>query len=317
LNPGDMFQVDPETVMFATGAPKNKQSPAKEPKAASEESGETQVEAAESAEATEEGEATATSEADSVKIEDAEIAEAAEAETGLEEWKAPKRELWKTIRAAKGLLSTGAEKLSVKQKKELRSFYSNAKKLVSKAGRSSSSADDIMRQLQELVEKKNASAAKYNEALAKTIGSATTTVDATTTTEKTAAAEAPATPSEETPELISTSKTPVKKGAQRMKLPSLAAEERKQLSDIMARLKLEQQDADNPIDHSKPYKTPWEPRPYMAPFAFIPRYLEVNHTVCSAVYLRHPVARPGLAEVPSPFPVATGQLAWAWYLRRR
>lgn len=74
---------------------------------------------------------------------------------------------------------------------------------------------------------------------------------------------------------------------------------------------------ENPLDQSKPYATPWEPRPYMSAFAFIPRYLEVNHTICSAVYLRHPVARPGLAEVPSPFPTESLQLAFNWYLRRR
>lgn len=74
---------------------------------------------------------------------------------------------------------------------------------------------------------------------------------------------------------------------------------------------------DNPVDDSKPYATPWQPRPYMSAFAFIPRYLEVNHNICSAVYLRHPVARPGFSEVPSPLPVETHQLAFNWYLRRR
>ena len=74
---------------------------------------------------------------------------------------------------------------------------------------------------------------------------------------------------------------------------------------------------ENPIDESKPYATPWSPRPYMSAFAFIPRYLEVNHNICSAVYLRHPVARPNLAEVPSPFPQEVQQLAFNWYLRRR
>jgi hypothetical protein len=73
----------------------------------------------------------------------------------------------------------------------------------------------------------------------------------------------------------------------------------------------------NEKDDSKPYVTPWRPRPYMSPFAFIPRYLEVNHTICSAVYLRHPVAKPGMAEVPTPFPMDMGALAHAWYLRRR
>lgn len=74
---------------------------------------------------------------------------------------------------------------------------------------------------------------------------------------------------------------------------------------------------ENPVDESKPYATPWRPRPYMSAFAFIPRYLEVNQNICSAVYLRHPVARPGLAEVPSPFPTDLQQLAYTWYLRRR
>lgn len=70
-------------------------------------------------------------------------------------------------------------------------------------------------------------------------------------------------------------------------------------------------------DPTKPYATPWRPRPYMSAFAFIPRYLEVNHKICSAVYLRDPVARPGLTEVPTPFPAEIQQLAFTWYLRRR
>jgi ribosomal protein S4 len=67
----------------------------------------------------------------------------------------------------------------------------------------------------------------------------------------------------------------------------------------------------------KKYAQPWQPRDWMAPFAFVPRYLEVNWTICSAVYLRHPVARPGVAEIPSPFGLETGGLAFTWYLRRR
>ncbi|KAK1090259.1 hypothetical protein LTR48_008635, partial [Friedmanniomyces endolithicus] len=67
---------------------------------------------------------------------------------------------------------------------------------------------------------------------------------------------------------------------------------------------------ENPIDISKPYATPWHPRQFMSAFAFIPRYLEVNQRVCSAVYLRHPVARPGLAEVPTPFSAETMGLAF-------
>ncbi|KAL2142739.1 hypothetical protein VTI28DRAFT_756 [Corynascus sepedonium] len=73
---------------------------------------------------------------------------------------------------------------------------------------------------------------------------------------------------------------------------------------------------ENPHDPSKPYATPWRPREFMAPFAFIPRYLEVNQRICAAVYLRHPVARPGLSEVPTPFSPMLSQLAFNWYLRR-
>lgn len=73
----------------------------------------------------------------------------------------------------------------------------------------------------------------------------------------------------------------------------------------------------NPIDPMKPYATPWRPRDFLSPFAFIPRYLEVNFNICHAVYLRHPVARPGSSEVPSPFGPETQQLAFHWFLRRR
>jgi small subunit ribosomal protein S4 len=67
----------------------------------------------------------------------------------------------------------------------------------------------------------------------------------------------------------------------------------------------------------KSYEQPWVPRDWMAPFAYVPRYLEVNYTICSAVYIRHPVARPGASEIPSPFNLETGSLAHNWYLRRR
>ncbi|KZM21680.1 uncharacterized protein EKO05_0000990 [Ascochyta rabiei] len=83
------------------------------------------------------------------------------------------------------------------------------------------------------------------------------------------------------------------------------------------RLETEHTSAWNRRNAAAPYATPWRPRDYMSAFAFIPRYLEVNQNICAAVYLRHPVARPGLAEVPTPFPIETGQLAFNWYLRRR
>ncbi|APA08396.1 hypothetical protein SS1G_13338 [Sclerotinia sclerotiorum 1980 UF-70] len=106
-------------------------------------------------------------------------------------------------------------------------------------------------------------------------------------------------------------------------LETIAAEARAVINaeeepDYREKLKFALQRAkENPIDESKPYMTPWQPRPYMSAFAFIPRYLEVNQKICGAVYLRHPVARPGLSEVPSPFSMELLQLAHNWYLRRR
>jgi hypothetical protein len=106
----------------------------------------------------------------------------------------------------------------------------------------------------------------------------------------------------------STGKTSVKKP---MPESEMSPAMKKALEEAIARIR------ENPTDETKPYATPWRPRPYMSAFAFVPRYLEVNHKICSAVYLRHPVARPGLSEVPTPFPAEVQQLAFNWYLRRR
>lgn len=58
---------------------------------------------------------------------------------------------------------------------------------------------------------------------------------------------------------------------------------------------------------------------YAAPFIFVPAYLEVSFPTCSAVYLRHPTARPGYSEIPTPYD-ADGEvvrLAWEWYAKVR
>ncbi|KAJ9127164.1 hypothetical protein QFC24_001401 [Naganishia onofrii] len=55
--------------------------------------------------------------------------------------------------------------------------------------------------------------------------------------------------------------------------------------------------------------------PYAAPHLFIPAYLEPNFKTCSAVYVRHPTARPGYSEIPSPYD-ADGEvmsLSWEWF----
>lgn len=58
---------------------------------------------------------------------------------------------------------------------------------------------------------------------------------------------------------------------------------------------------------------------YAAPFIFIPAYLEVNFPTCSAIYVRHPTARPRYSEIPSPYD-ADGEIvrfAWEWYGKNR
>ncbi|KAG6331778.1 hypothetical protein ID866_7310 [Astraeus odoratus] len=65
--------------------------------------------------------------------------------------------------------------------------------------------------------------------------------------------------------------------------------------------------------------TPFNLPPYASPFIFLPAYAEVSFPTCSAVYVRHPTARPGYSEIPTPYD-ADGEivrLAWEWYSKRR
>ena len=65
--------------------------------------------------------------------------------------------------------------------------------------------------------------------------------------------------------------------------------------------------------------TPFYLPPYASPFIFLPAYAEVSFPTCSAVYVRHPTARPGYSEIPTPYD-ADGEivrLAWEWYSKRR
>lgn len=69
-------------------------------------------------------------------------------------------------------------------------------------------------------------------------------------------------------------------------------------------------------DASKPFFTPWTPRPFIGCFAVLPHHLEISFDTCHAVYLRNPVARPGHSEVISPFPEAAHERAYMWYARK-
>lgn len=70
---------------------------------------------------------------------------------------------------------------------------------------------------------------------------------------------------------------------------------------------------------SKPGLTPFRLPDYASPFLFVPAYLEPSFKTCSVIYVRHPTARPGYSEVPTPYD-ADGEIvrfAWEWYAKRR
>lgn len=69
---------------------------------------------------------------------------------------------------------------------------------------------------------------------------------------------------------------------------------------------------------SKP-STPFYLPPYASPWLFIPAYIEPSFATCSAIYVRHPTARPGYSEIPTPYD-ADGEVirfAWEWYVKNR
>jgi len=259
LNPGDMFQVEPERVMYALGAFKDSTS-----------SSDTDADAATAATNDDDSlhDRDSTDDLDQQPEEDD-----AALDSGLDASSAPPsvKSALKAMRTrAKTLLATEPKTLSGKQKQELRAFARAVRAAMSRpAAATPSAVDDLEVQLQRITSRVPAAAGAKSDG-----GSA-----ATTATEGDAAAAAAAAPS-----------------------PELAA--------AIERITL------NPHDPSKPYATPWRPRDWMSAFAFVPRYLEVQHAICAAVYLRHPVVKPGLAEVPTPFHPETGQLAFNWYLRR-
>lgn len=69
-------------------------------------------------------------------------------------------------------------------------------------------------------------------------------------------------------------------------------------------------------DPSKKYFTPWRFRPFISPSVIYPHHIEVDFTTCSAVYMRDPVARPGMSEVISPFSLTKHEFANLYYNKR-
>jgi ribosomal protein S4 len=276
LNPGDMFQVEPERVMFATGARKSKRdSPVAQARAGEEEDledfEEEQVEEVEEAH----------NEVGAATIEAA--AEDAAVEKLPEQEEDAKKALKALMVRAKRILDDSKMELSAKRLQELRAFSKSVRKTLSKHGSSSSEDTDVSDTIEDL------------ESSLKSITSRipAETLAPSPTLDSTSASSNPQTAD------------PSKQDAYR------ARKDAELLHQALQRAR------ENPVDAKKPYATPWRPRDYMSAFAFIPRYLEVNQNICSAVYLRHPVARPGLAEVPNPLHPETMGLAFNWYLKRR
>ena len=293
LNPGDMFQVEPERVLFATGANKDtiKYRRAGQPL----ERAALKVERVEELNCTVDSEGRliddndkdkASSEGDS--SEDGEAKKAAEAPS-------PKKALKVLQERAIAILTDPAQSIGAQRKRDLRTFKRTLRSTLSILGRTpepEKTVGDMHAQLDALIARIQADATgasgfggKKNDEKSNKDEATANNININNDTDKRSSSRSRGDDNNNTSDLS--------------------------LAETLARIR------ENPPDPSKPYATPWRPRDYMSAFAFIPRYLEVNQKICSAVYLRHPVARPGLSEVPTPFHPETNQLAFTWYLRRR
>ncbi|GAO15759.1 hypothetical protein UVI_02043150 [Ustilaginoidea virens] len=335
LNPGDMFQVDIDKVMYGTGQQKvaqgdkrlaeNLESRKKKAeafyktaleKATANKSGETSS----SDVATDKGDndsetptkrSTEGLESDAAK--DADSVPGGEALSPEEAWKLNNRALKFLLKDVKKILKNNPKELSAKEKKSLRLFRADAKRFLSHAEDKPLDMRDLIKELElqmsshELMRKSFEDLTIHNPVSAQETSQASSTG---------------AVASEQGQQTQLNRQRQMDKG-----LEALSEEQKEKAVRIMGESQLSREemrklaqllitDEENPVDESKPYATPWRPRPFMSPFAFIPRYLEVNPNICAAVYIRHPIARKGMAEVPTPFSYLTSQLTHNWYLER-
>ncbi|GES60393.1 mitochondrial 37S ribosomal protein NAM9 [Aspergillus terreus] len=291
LNPGDMFQVEPERVMYATGAPKDKYE-RRESRVAKRKASEEKTEEAE------EGAAAA----EETKEQKESESKGKEAEN-----ENPRETLQALLAQAKTIMASNKDVLPAKRKQELRGFQKAVKRVLSRSESSAVLTDNLESQFSELttlLKAKRAEKKEAKESKRQQSKEASTPASESTTT----ATASEAQPGEKLSEAF---RQAAENPEEEVDTSELTDEE----FDVLKRALVQMRD--NPIDSTKPYATPWRPRDYMSAFAFIPRYLEVNHNICAAVYLRHPVARPGYSEVPTPFGESVGTAAFAWYLRRR
>lgn len=326
LNPGDMFQVEPDAVMTATGMPKQKirENPAKaegekEEKTARKRPGRKRARKSASVKAknyekwqaklakkkgTAGGGSKAAAiapEADEGSLEPAQSAVAAveqKPEKKPEEIENLQKRLKNLALKVRGVLHNEGEELPVKRKQRLRNFINSAKQIQAKINRNRNAGEQAIQEALEGDDIVSLISQTLKDMAALDSDFATKAEASGMVTSEEAAAAKKASGTDRKGE----------EGDDKMELSDRAEQELRSMV---------REYEDNPYDPSKPYKTPWEPRNYMSAFAFVPRYLEVNPNICAAVYLRHPVARQGMAEIPSPFPVAVQELAFNWYLRRR
>lgn len=308
LNPGDMFQVDPERVMFATGAPKSKT----ERRETRLERRKGEGEGKEGAEGAAEGAAEGEGENENAEAKTAEgeaegKAEGKDAETKEAEAKEEEldtRETLKRLMAqAKSVMSSDKSDLPAKRKQELRGFQKAVRRVLSRSESSNILTGNLETQFSELLTLLKTKRAKPSQNQKKDKAS-----QPTTETEAANPETEDAQPGEKLTEAFQAA---AENRTEEVDTSELSDDEIDTLKRALVQMR------DNPIDSSKPYATPWRPRDYMSAFAFIPRYLEVNQNICAAVYLRHPVARPGFSEVPSPFSEGINTAAFTWYLKRR
>lgn len=331
LNPGDMFQVDVEKVMYGTGVQKAAQAhqrlhenlEARQKK--SDQAFQNAVKKAGGSTTTEQvAESAVEGETEGEKPE-SEV-EAAEGETAASEdagsltpeaqWQLNNRALKFLLKDVKKILKNNPKDVTAKEKKQLRLFRTDAKRFLSHPEKSEADAVELIEELQlqmkshELLRE---SFEKLDLKESQDQGQAEAEAEAE-------GVQAAVKEGEEQSEV--NRERQVEKGLeglsdeQKTKAKRIMGDAQLSRDEMRKLARLLQYDEENPIDDAKPYATPWKPRPFMSAFAFIPRYLEVNPNICAAVYLRHPVARKGMAEVPTPFSYLTSQLTHNWYLER-
>ncbi|PGH15516.1 hypothetical protein AJ80_05533 [Polytolypa hystricis UAMH7299] len=356
LNPGDLFQVDPERVLFAAGAPKDnqqrrygrrKRTKGEAQKATEEaEKEETSPEESKSEASSAEGEVKAEGEQSPAE----EQAEHAKPEPVEEKSPEEAREALKELLAQAKTIVTGnnANTLLAKRRFDFFSFRKTVRSALAQTSSTTGDVEDLESQfskLKELAAKDTAPTPKPSEPSSVPISESSPEQTATETAPKeeqeapkpeSSSESAPTEPaptepvpttSESKPKPSTPAGSPDPLLSELSKLQasgttSLDLSDKSQFpgftdEDLAVLKQALTQMHENPVDGTKPYATPWRPKDYMSAFAFIPRYLEVNQNICAAVYLRHPVARPGMAEVPTPFPEVINGAAFAWYLRRR